>query len=71
MQLDSSEREQLKMELFTLMKTQQVLDQNLIASKVNVDELTVKDQLLDKQFRTFFMETVSPAVIDQAYRIFK
>lgn len=71
MQFDSSEREQLKMELITLMKTQQVLDQNLIASKVNVEELTVKDQLLDKQFRTFFMETVSPAVIDQAYRIFK
>lgn len=59
------------MELNTLMKTYQVLDQNCIASKVNIDELTAKDQLIDKQFRTVFMEIVSPAVIDQAYRIFK
>lgn len=59
------------MELNTLMKTQQVLDQNLMASKVNYEELTAKDQLIDRQFRTFFMEIVSPAVIDQAYRIFK
>lgn len=53
------------------MRTQQLLDQNVIASKTSFEELTVKDQSLDKQFRTFFMEIVSPAVIDQAYRIFK
>lgn len=48
-----------------------MLDHNLIISKASFEELTVKDQLLDKQFRTFFMEMVSPAVIDQAHRIFK
>lgn len=53
------------------MRTQQQLDQNMITSKVTFDEFTAKDQSLDKQFRTFFMEIVSPAVIDQAYRIFK
>lgn len=53
------------------MKTYQVLDQNVTSSKVNYDELAAKDQAIDKQFRTFFMEIVSPAVIDQAYRIFK
>lgn len=59
------------MELNNLMKTQQVLDQNVMASKNNCEELAAKDQLIDKQFRTFFMEIVSPTVIDQAYRIFK
>lgn len=59
------------MELSTLMRTQQVLDQNVISSKVNYDDLMTKDQLLDKQFRSFFMDIVSPAIIDQAYRIFK
>lgn len=53
------------------MRTQQLLDQNVIALKVTFDEFTAKDQSLDKQFRTLFMETVSSAVIDQAYRIFK
>lgn len=67
----SLEKEQLKADVNTLLKTQQVLDQNLIVSKVNFEELTAKDQTLDKQFRTNFMEIVSPAVIDQAYRIFK
>lgn len=66
-----SEKEQLKMELSTLMRTQQVLEQNVISSKVNYDDLTTKDQLLDKQFRSFFMDIVSPAIIDQAYRIYK
>ncbi|XP_055325488.1 cilia- and flagella-associated protein 43 [Sitodiplosis mosellana] len=66
-----SDREHLKSELNNLMRTQQLLDQNVIATKASFDELTAKDQSLDKQFRTFFMEIVSPAVIDQAYRIFK
>lgn len=69
--MNSAEKEHLKTELNTLMKTYQVLDQNLTSSKVNYDELAAKDQAIDKQFRTFFMEIVSPAVIDQAYRIFK
>lgn len=67
----STEREHLKVEINNLMKTQQILDQNVIASKVSFDELTAKDQSLDKQFRTFFMEIVSTTVIDQAIRIFK
>lgn len=53
------------------MKTQQMLDQNVVASKTNFEELAAKDQSLDKQFRTFFSDIVSAAVIDQAYRIFK
>lgn len=65
------EKEQLKLELGTLIRTQQVLDQNVNASKMNYDDLLTKDQQLDKQFRSVFMDIVSPAVIDQAYRIFK
>ncbi|XP_031619938.1 cilia- and flagella-associated protein 43 [Contarinia nasturtii] len=65
------EKEQLKSELNNLMKIQQMLDQNVVASKINFEELTAKDQSLDKQFRTFFSDIVSAAVIDQAYRIFK
>lgn len=59
------------MELSTLMRTQQVLDQNVIASKLNYDDLMTKDQQLDRQFRSVSMDIVSPAIIDQAYRIFK
>lgn len=66
-----SEKEQVKMELGTLMRTQQMLDQNVIASKATHDDLVTKDQQLDKQFRTVFMDIVSPTIIDQAYRIFK
>lgn len=65
------EKEQLKLELNMLLKTQHVLEENVIVSKVNFDEMTAKDHSLDKQFRIFFMELVSSAVIDQAYRIFK
>lgn len=65
------EKEQLKMELSSLMRTQQTLDQNMIAAKACHDDLTIKDQQLDKQFRSVFMDIVSPAIIDQAYRIFK
>lgn len=39
--------------------------------KTQLDDLTAKDQSIDRQFRTIFSELVSPAVIDQAYRIFK
>lgn len=67
----SLEKEQLKVELSTLMRTQQVLDQNVMASKASHDDLVIKDQQLDKQFRSVFMDIVSPTIIDQAYRIFK
>lgn len=59
------------MELSSLMRTQQMLDQNVVASKATYDDLVTKDQQLDKQFRSVFMDIVSPAIIDQAYRIFK
>lgn len=65
------EKEHLKGELNSLMKTQQMLEQNVLTSKCSHDELTTKDQSLDKQFRTLFLEIVSSAIIDQAYRIFK
>lgn len=69
--VSSGKREQLKMELNALLKTQQVLEQNVLASKASVDDLTAKDLSLDKQFRTSYTELVSATVIDQAYRIFK
>lgn len=65
------EKEHLKGELNSLMKTQQMLEQNVLTLKCSYDELTTKDQSLDKQFRTLFLEIVSSAIIDQAYRIFK
>lgn len=65
------DKEHLKGELNSLMKTQQMLEQNVLTSKCSYDELTAKDQSLDKQFRTLFLEIVSSAIIDQAYRIFK
>lgn len=66
-----SEKEQIKLDLNNLLKTQQILEQNVATSKASYDELSAKDQSLDKQFRTLFMEIVSPAIIDQAFRIFK
>lgn len=67
----SFQKDQLKIKINDLLKIQQILDHSLSASKLQSDDLTAKDQQLDRQFKTFFMEIVSTAVIDQAYRIFK
>lgn len=48
-----------------------LLELNLNNLKAKFDELTTKDQALDKQFRTTFAELVSAGVLDQVYRIFK
>lgn len=66
-----SEKDDLKLEINDMLKMQQMLDQNMGATKLQYDELTAKDQQLDRHFKTFFMELVSTAIIDQAYRIFK
>lgn len=52
-------------------KVYAMLEANLNNLKAKFDELTTKDQSLDKQFRTTFAELVSAGVIDQIYRIFK
>lgn len=48
-----------------------MFDANLTILKMRFNELTAKDQSLDKQFRTTFSELVSVGVLDQVYRIFK
>lgn len=65
------QKQNIKTEISELIKTQLLLDSNLNSCKLKLDELTNRDQLLDRQFRTFFSDTVSAAVVDQAYRIFK
>lgn len=54
-----------------LSKMHAMLETNLNSLKAKFDELTTKDQSLDKQFRITFGELVSAGVIDQVYRIFK
>lgn len=67
----SKRKDELKGDLSKWLKEQQHFDQNLSTLKTQLEELTVKDQSLDRHFRTFFMDLVSSAVIDQAIRIFK
>lgn len=64
-------REEIELEIDRLSHTQAGMVVQLSALKVKYEELSSKDQLLDKQFRTHFSEIVSAAVVDQAHRIYK
>lgn len=64
-------KEELRTEINGLLNVIQNLDQNVTSSKTQLDDINAKDQSIDRQFRSIFAELVSPAIIDQAYRIFK
>lgn len=66
-----SQRQDIRNEIAELNKGHTLFETNLINLKVKFDELTAKDQLMDKQFRTTFSEFVSAGVLDQVYRIYK
>lgn len=65
------EMEFLRNEIDELMKTLNEIEANLSACKTKYEELSVKDRLLDRQFKTTFAEHASQAVVDQAYRVFR
>lgn len=69
--MHSTQKDELKTEIIGLTKLVQSLEQNVNTLKTKLDESTAKDQSIDRQFRTIFAELISPAIIDQAYRIFK
>lgn len=54
-----------------LTNTQCRLDVNLGTFKMKYEELQIRDQMLDKQFRMHFAEIVSAVVVEQAHRIYK
>lgn len=65
------QRQDIRSEIVGLNKVHAMLETSLSNLKTKFDELTAKDQSLDKQFRTTFAELVSAGVLDQIYRIFK
>lgn len=69
--LFSIQKDDLRLEINGLLKLIQTLEQNVIIAKTQYDDSLSKDQLADRHFRLAFGELVSPAVIDQAHRIFK
>lgn len=66
-----SQRQEIRNQIAELNKVHGLLETNMTHLKTKLDELTAKDQALDKQFRTTFAELVSAGVLDQVYRIFK
>lgn len=58
-------------EIDDLTRTLHTIEGNLIAYKTKYEELTAKDRLLDRQFKTTFAEHATQAVVDQAYRVFR
>lgn len=66
-----SQRQYFRNEITELSKVHALLEANLNNLKTKFDELTAKDQSMDKQFRSTFSEMVSAGVLDQVYRIFK
>lgn len=65
------QRQDVRNEIAELNKVHAMFDANLTILKMRFNELTAKDQSLDKQFSTTFSELVSVGVLDQVYRIFK
>lgn len=65
------EKESLRAEIDELTRTMHEIEINLNTCKIKYEELSVKDRLLDRQFKTTFAEHATQAVVDQACRVFR
>lgn len=65
------QKREIKNDIEELMKTLAMLDGNFYTVRVKYEELSQKDRMLDKQFKSSFSEHAAQAVVDQAYRIFR
>lgn len=67
----SKEMNELRLDIENTARTFNNLEEKFLNCKTKYEELTTKDKLLDKQFKTTFSEYTTPAIVDQAYRIFR
>lgn len=61
----------IKKEIDSLSKIFGSLEDAVLSCRTKYEELSTKDRLLEKHFKSSFAEHAPQAIVDQAYRIFR
>lgn len=71
MDLFSCELRQLREEIVEHTTTLNGLEEKLTVCKTKYEDLTQKDRLLDRHFKSSYGEFASKPIVDQAFRVYK